>query len=158
MAFKAALKGAEITHTVVCGDNFMGSHTEEALSRIMDMLQDKPCDLFIAGPAFQAGRYGVACGNVYKAVKERLHIPVITSMNEENPGVEMFKRDVIIFKGGNGAVKMRQDVKAMAAFANKLLQGLPNESALAEGYFPRGCRHEKFLENIRENTAAYRGV
>ena len=33
MAFKAALKGAEITHTVVCGDNFMGSHTEEALSR-----------------------------------------------------------------------------------------------------------------------------
>lgn len=38
MAFKAALKGAEITHTVVCGDNFMGSHTEEALSRIMDML------------------------------------------------------------------------------------------------------------------------
>ena len=142
MAFKAALKGAEITHTVVCGDNFMGSHTEEALSRIMDMLQDKPCDLFIAGPAFQAGRYGVACGNVCKAVKERLHIPVITSMNEENPGVEMFKRDVIIFKGGNGAVKMRQDVKAMAAFANKLLQGLPNEGALAEGYFPRGCRHE----------------
>lgn len=158
MAFKAVLKGAEITHTVVCGDNFMGSHTEEALSRIMDMLQDKPCDLFIAGPAFQAGRYGVACGNVCKAVKERLHIPVITSMNEENPGVEMFKRDVIIFKGGNGAVKMRQDVKAMAAFANKLLQGLPNEGALAEGYFPRGCRHENFLENIRENTAAYRGV
>ena len=143
MAFKAALKGAEITHTVVCGDNFMGSHTEEALSRIMDMLQDKPCDLFIAGPAFQAGRYGVACGNVCKAVKERLHIPVITSMNEENPGVEMFKRDVIIFKGGNGAVKMRQDVKAMAAFANKLLQGLPNEGALAEGYFPPGLPARK---------------
>ena len=46
----------------------------------------------------------------------------------------------------------------MAAFANKLLRGLPNEGTLAEGYFPRGCRHEKFLENIRENTAAYRGV
>lgn len=74
MAFKAALKGAEITHTVVCGDNFMGSHTEEALSRIMDMLQDKPCDLFIAGPAFQAGRYGVACGNIriYTAARNRI--------------------------------------------------------------------------------------
>ncbi len=126
MAFKAALKGAEITHTVVCGDNFMGSHTEEALSRIMDMLQDKPCDLFIAGPAFQAGRYGVACGNVCKAVKERLHIPVITSMNEENPGVEMFKRDVIIFKGGNGAVKMRQDVKAMASLTTEISRHIPS--------------------------------
>jgi glycine reductase len=60
MAINAALKDAEVTHTVVCGDNFMGSNTEEALSRIMGFLEDKEMDLFIAGPAFQAGRYGVA--------------------------------------------------------------------------------------------------
>ena len=41
MAIKAALKDAEVTHTVVCGDNFMGSNTEEALRRINAMLKDK---------------------------------------------------------------------------------------------------------------------
>ena len=81
---------AEITHTIICGDNFMGSTTEEAVSRIMEMLEGKEIDLFLAGPAFQAGRYGVACGTICKAVKEKLGIPVVTSMNVENPGVEMF--------------------------------------------------------------------
>ena len=158
MAINSALKDAEVTHTVVCGDNFMGSNTEEALSRIMGFLEDKEMDLFIAGPAFQAGRYGVACGNVCKAVKEKFGVPVLTSMNGENPGADMFKKDVIIFKGGTGAVKMRQDVKVLTKFANKLLAGEPNLGCEAEGYFERGCRHEVFLEDIRENTAAYRGV
>ncbi len=158
MAINGALKDAEVTYTVVCGDNFMGSNTDEALRGIMDMLKDKEMDLFIAGPAFRAGRYGVACGYVCKAVEKEFGVPALTSMNEENPGVEMFKKDVIIFKGGSGAVKMRKDVKVLTAFVNKLLAGGINEGAEAEGYFVRGCRHEKFLEDIRENTAAYRGV
>ena len=29
-------------------------------------------DLFIAGPAFNAGRYGVACGAIAKVVQEEL--------------------------------------------------------------------------------------
>ena len=157
-AINAALEGAEVTHTIVCGDNFMGSNTDEAVSRIMEMLEGKECDLFIAGPAFQAGRYGVACGNICKAVHEKLSVPAVTSMNEENPGVEMFKKDMVIFKGGNGAVKMRKDVAAMCAYVNKVLAGEPTLGADAEGYFARGCRHELFLENKRENTAAYRGV
>lgn len=158
LAIQGALKDAQVTHTVICGDNFMGSNTQEAISRIVEMLKDKEMDLFIAGPAFQAGRYGVACGNICKAVEEHFGVPALTSMNEENPGVEMFKKEVIIFRGGKGAVKMRQDVKVMVDFANKLLSGGVNEGAVAEGYFPRGCRHEKFLEDKRENTAAYRGV
>lgn len=158
MAIQAALKDAEITHTVVCGDNYMGSNTEAAISEILEMLKDKEFDLFIAGPAFQAGRFGVACGNICKAVQKHFGVPAITSMNEENPGVEMFRQDVIIFRGGKGAVKMRQDVKVLTDYANKLLAGDRGGGALAEGYFPRGCRHEMFLEDTRENTAAYRGV
>ena len=42
LAFNAALKDAQITHTIVCGDNFMGSNTDEAVRRIMEMLKDKP--------------------------------------------------------------------------------------------------------------------
>lgn len=158
MAINAALKDAQVTHTIICGDNFMGSNTDEAVERILKLLEGVKFDMFIAGPAFQAGRYGVACGYICKAIEDKLGIPAVTSMNEENPGVEMFKQDVIIFKGGNGAVKMRKDVAAMVAYVNKVLAGEPSLGADIEGYFARGCRHERFLEDKRENTAAYRGV
>ena len=77
---------AQITHTIICGDNYMGSHTQDAVDAILKMLEDKEMDIFLAGPAFQAGRYGVACGTICKAVKERYHVPVVTSINVENPG------------------------------------------------------------------------
>lgn len=147
---------ATITHTVICGDNFMGSNTEEAVKMVLDLLKDKEFDIFIAGPAFQAGRYGVACGTICKAVKEAFNVPVITSMNVENPGVEMFKKDLHIFKGGHSAAKLRADVKAMASFANKLLSGEPTLSAEEEGFFERGIRAQVWRDD--QKTAARRGV
>ena len=147
---------AEITHTIICGDNFMGSNTEEAVKTILGFLDNVEFDIFVAGPAFQAGRYGVACGTISKAVKEKYGVPVLTSMNEENPGVEMFKKDIYIFKGGKSAAKMRDDVKVMAAFGNKLLKGEPTGPAETEGFFERGIRAQIWLDN--GPIAARRGV
>ncbi|KAF5040040.1 Betaine reductase complex component B subunit beta [anaerobic digester metagenome] len=147
---------AEVTHTVICGDNFMGSNTEEAVKIILGFLEDKEFDIFIAGPAFQAGRYGVACGTICKAVKERFNVPVITSMNVENPGVEMFKKDMYIFEGGKSAAKLRGDIKVIANFANKILKGEETGSADEEGFFPRGIRAQVWLKSGK--IAAQRGV
>jgi len=147
---------AEVTHTIVCGDNFIGSNTEEAVSIILGFLEDKDFDIFVAGPAFQAGRYGVACGTICKAVKEKFNVPVITSMNIENPGVEMFKKDMYIFVGGKSAAKLRNDVKVMTNFANKLLNGEKTGTAEEEGFFERGIRAQVWLES--GETAAERGV
>lgn len=133
---------AEVTHTIICGDNFMGSNTEEAIKRIISELKNIEFDIFFAGPAFQAGRYGVACGEICNAVKEEFNVPVITSMHIENPGVEMFKRDMYVFVGGHSAAKMRSDIKAMATFGNKLLKGEETLGAEVEGYYPRGIRHQ----------------
>lgn len=138
---------AEITHTVICGDNYMGSNTEDAVNTILNMLEDVEMDLFLAGPAFQAGRYGVACGTICKAVKEKYKVPAVTSMNEENPGVEMFKKDMYIMRGGNIAARMRKDVAAMTALANKLLNGETIDSAQEEGYFARGIRRQTWLKD-----------
>lgn len=138
---------AEITYTIICGDNYMGTNTEKAIETILGMLEGKEMDIFLAGPAFQAGRYGVACGTICKAVKEKFGVPVVTSMNVENPGVEMFKKDMYIMKGGNIASKMRQDVKAMVTVANKLLNGEPVKSAAEEGYFARGIRRQTWLSD-----------
>lgn len=140
---------AELTHTIICGDNFMGSNTEEALTIILGMLEDKEFDIFLAGPAFQAGRYGVACGTICKAVKEKFNVPVVTSMNVENPGVEMFKKEMYIMEGGNIAARMRKDVKAMVGLSNKILNGEDIGSAGEEKYFVRGIRHQTWLDDAK---------
>lgn len=138
---------AEITHTVICGDNYMGSNTEDAIMTILGLLEGKRFDIFLAGPAFQAGRYGSACGNICKAVKQKYNVPVITSMHVENPGVEMFKKDMYILKGGNSAGKMREDVANMCSLANKILNGETLAGPDTEGYYPRGVRHQVWRED-----------
>lgn len=146
------LLDAEVTHTVICGDNYMGSNTEEAVDTILGFLEDVDFDIFFAGPAFQAGRYGMACGEIGKAVKEKFDVPVISSMNIENPGVEVFKKDIYIFPGGHSAAKMRDDVQKMVDFGNKILNGEELLPADEEGYYKRGIRHQYFLE---DETPAY---
>ncbi len=136
----------KVTHTIICGDNYMGSNTEEAVNTILGFLEDKEFDIFFAGPAFRAGRYGVACGNIGKAVSEKFNVPVISSMNEENPGVEMFRKDIYIFKGGKSAAAMREDIKKMADFGKKIVKGETLLSAEEEGYFGRGLRRQVWLD------------
>ena len=65
MALRAALgEEAEIIATVICGDSYFNENTEEAKSRILAMVKKASPDVFIAGPAFNAGRYGVACASM----------------------------------------------------------------------------------------------
>ena len=126
---------AEITHTIICGDNYMGSHTETAVNEILEMLADKEFDLFLAGPAFQAGRYGVACGTICKAVKDRYHVPVLTSMIEENPGEEVGSAEEEGYFGrGIRRQVWRKDAKPaserMVEMLVKKLNGEPFETEL----------------------------
>lgn len=155
-ALQSMLSGEQVTFTVVCGDNFMGSHTQEAVDRILKLLEDRDFDLLVAGPAFQAGRYGFACGTICKAVHARFSVPVLTSMHEENPGVNMFKKDVIIFRGGKSAVKMRADTAVMASYISKMAAGETLPGAAEAGYYPRGIRHQAWRTD--EKSAAARGV
>lgn len=156
VALNNMLDDCEVTYTIVCGDNYIGENKEQAVKEILALIEDKEFDLFVAGPAFQAGRYGVACGMVCEAVEKAFNVPALTSMNAENPGVEMFRKKVKVFKGGNSAAKMRQDLDVLTAHANKLLKGETGDGAEKEGYFPRGVRHQVWLE--KPIPAAVRGV
>lgn len=156
LALDKYLNEVEVTHTIICGDNYMGSNQEEAVEYILKELENIEFDIFAAGPAFQAGRYGSACGVICKAVKEKFNVPVITSMHEENPGVDMFRNELIILKGGKSAAAMRKNMKKVAEYINKIVKGQPILSAEEEGYFGRGIRHQVWLEN--KNTAAERTV
>ena len=72
---------AEIVATIVCGDSYFNENLEKAKAEILEMVKGQSADLFIAGPAFNAGRYGVACGTVCDMIKEELGIPVVMAIN-----------------------------------------------------------------------------
>ncbi len=147
MALKGALGAdAEIVATVICGDSYFNENLEEATNEILKMVKEYDPDLFIAGPAFNAGRYGVACGSICKAVKENLDIPVISGMYPENPGAEMFKKDLHIIETANAATGMRQAIPAMAKLSLKLAKGEEIGPPAEENYIPRGIRKNVFKE------------
>ena len=149
MALKAAFKGeAEIVATVICGDSYFASNMDEASSKILAMIRDYKPDAFIAGPAFNAGRYGTACGAMCDVVSKELGIPVISGMYPENPGVEMYKKSAWIVQTPDSAAGMRKAVPAMAALALKLLKGEAVGRPSEEGYIERGIRKNMFYEKL----------
>ena len=101
---------AEVVATIICGDSYFNENLEKAQAEVLEMVKSQNPDMFIAGPAFNAGRYGVACGTIAKAVQDNLNIPVLTGMYVENPGADMFKKDVYIVATKNSAAGMRDAV------------------------------------------------
>ena len=148
MALAVALgDGAQIVGTVICGDSYFGENMETATDQVVELISKYQPDLVIAGPAFNAGRYGTACGAVCSAVAERLGVPVVSGMYPENPGVDMFRGKVYIVQTGDSAVGMRQAIPKMAALALKLAAG-EEVSPAADGYISRGIRENYFADEI----------
>ena len=85
LAFKMALQDeAEIVATFICGDNYFSEYGESIMQGVIARMGEYDPDIVIAGPAFNAGRYGPNCGALCKAVAEYLHIQAVTGMYEEN--------------------------------------------------------------------------
>ncbi len=136
----------EIVATVICGDSYFGDNLEKAKAELIEMIKENNPDLFVAGPAFNAGRYGVACGTMAKMVLEELNIPVITGMYKENPGVDMFKKDLYIIETEISAAKMKNAMDKIAVLAKKLVNKEDIGSPAAEGYIERDIRVNYFNE------------
>jgi glycine reductase len=144
---------AEITATIVCGDSYFNENLEAAKAQILAWVKEQNPDVFVAGPAFNAGRYGVACATVADAVQEELGIPAVTGMYIENPGADMFKDKVYIIATKNSAVGMRDAAPKIAKLALKLAKGEPVGASIEDGYMPNGIR-VNFFEKERGSTRA----
>ena len=143
VALQAAFgEDAEIVATVICGDNYFGSNLEKEdfIPGLLEMIKKYEPDAFIAGPAFNAGRYGVACGAICLAVRDELKIPVVTGMYEENPGVDMYRKDMEIIVTKNSAADMRRAAPIMAKLLMKKVNGEEVLGPSIEGYHERGIR------------------
>jgi len=152
-AIDTQIKNGEVEHTLICGDDFMNEHTEEALAQIDSLLEGIEFDMLIAGPAFFAGRYGTNCGRICKHIQERYQKTAVTSMYEENPGVELFRKEVYILRGGDAASAMQKDMPKLSRFADKILGGEKILWAQEEGYFPRGKRLQVTTGETADNRA-----
>ena len=153
--FETLMKNdCEVVGTVYCGDNYFAEHTEQAVEEGLALVKTLAPDIFIAGPAFNAGRYGISCGNMVSAVGKRLGIPTVTGMYPENPAVDIFRKDTYIIETGISAAGMREVGPKMASLALRLLKKEPIGSAAAEGYIPRDdIRNEEQPDN-----AAHRAI
>ena len=147
LALNNAWKGeAEIVKTIVCGDSYFAEHEKEAKEQILAWVKEINPDFFIAGPAFNAGRYGYACANVAIAVQE-MGIPVLTGMYQENPGAD-YKNQVLIVATKDSAAGMRQAAPTMAKLALKIMKGEKLGASCEDGYMPNGIR-VNFFEKER---------
>lgn len=153
LAFNQAWKGeAEIVKTVVCGDSYFAEHEADAKAQILDWVKAEKPDFFIAGPAFNAGRYGYACATICAAVQDELGIPVLTGMYEENPGADL-KNKVLMVATANSAAGMRKAAPAMAKLALKLMKGEKIGASCEEGYMPNGIRKNFFEKKVGAERA-----
>jgi glycine reductase len=137
---------AEIVATVVCGDSYFGENIDDATAAVLEMIKKHKPDVVITGPAFNAGRYGVAAGAVAKAVTEELGVPTVSGMYTENPGADMFKKYTYMIETRNSAVGMKDALAKIAPLALKLANGETIGNGEEEGYLERGYRVNTFME------------
>jgi glycine reductase complex component B subunit gamma len=144
----------EVVVTIVGGDTYVAEHESSAASAIVDMLREHRVDVLVAGPAFNAGRYGLACGVACTAAQRDVGIRAVTAMHPDNPAVDTHRRNVYILPTGTSAADMRRALAALADFAVKLGDAQRIGSAEQEGYLPRGFRRNEHVDR----TAAERVI
>jgi glycine reductase len=139
----------QIIGTIAAGDNFMAENLEAGVDAVLALLDthlaaapDQP-KLLLAGPAFNAGRYGMACAAVCMAVQERLGIPAVTALHPENPAVDNYRRQVTIVRAASNVMGMQDAVDGMMRVGMKLVRGEPIVAA-ADGTLLRGLRQNYF--------------
>ena len=141
------LEGAgEVVRTIICGDNYFNENKEKALADILAALKETSPQILVAGPAFNAGRYGMACADIAVAAAKELNIPVVTGMYAENPGLDVCRESAYVVSTSDSAAGMSKALPLMAKLVTKLACGEEIDSPKAMGYFPRGMRKTVFTE------------
>jgi glycine reductase len=143
----------EVVATLICGDNYFSEKTEEALKELLKWTADLKPDLLIAGPAFNAGRYGIACGEICKRIGDKLRVPAVTGMYPENPAVGLYKKHVYIIETTQNASGMDKAISKMISLGLKLARGEPVGRALEEGCIPRGIKRNILSSKLASQRA-----
>lgn len=142
----------DVVSTFVCGDDYFNEHVEEAEGAVREWLEQTQPDLVVAGPAFAAGRYGVACSHVCR-IAEDLGAPAVTGLHPENPGRLVYARAYAV-PAPRTAAGMKDTLEAMLKLGRRIVAGGELGPAEVDGYLPRRLRRPGY----REKPGAERAV
>jgi glycine reductase complex component B subunit gamma len=132
-----ALRGHGVEYaTIVCGDNYFHEAEAAALQAIGTALDEFRPDIFLAGPAFNAGRYGIACAKVCSWARDYYRIPAITGMHDNNPGTTEIGRHVFVVQTGASAASMPESLKRFAQLIEALIA---KDDAAVENFRAEYC-------------------
>jgi glycine reductase complex component B subunit gamma len=134
----------EVVATVYCGDNYFAEQQEKVIEELLARLAEYKPDLLIAGPAFESGRYGLACGAVCQAAQQRLGIVAVAGMDEDNVGASLNRKNIYIINSGITIARMVPTLQRMAALGMKLVRRETIGKPENEGYLPRGIKRNEF--------------
>lgn len=151
LAFSNSVENIDLLGTIICGDNFFNENEDEVLKFLDKVYSDVKPDLVIAGPAFNAGRYGMACAGIAKYFSER-EIDVVTGMFEENPGLEESRGISYVVKTGNSAATMKKAMDSMIKLVNKLINDEEVKPNI-DNYFVQGIRKTILVDKIGSERA-----
>jgi glycine reductase len=136
----------EIAATVVAGDNYIAEHLDGAVDEVVKLIAEQhaaaPIDLLLAGPAFNAGRYGMACAAICTAVEQQLGIPSLTALYPDNAAVDVYRRQVTIVATAADVMGMQAALAALASTGMKRAAGDP--VGPADQVLSRGLRSNYF--------------
>ena len=132
--------GARIMRTLVCGDNAFHADAAVNLEAALGAIADAEPDLVLAGPAFNAGRYGLACAAVAAGARERLWIPAVIGLFPDAPAVDVYRSRVVMVATADSAAGMRPALESMARVGLRLARARDLLPAADDGRIPMGYR------------------
>lgn len=149
---------AEVAPTLYFGDNRFHERPDEAKAALLRELAAAAPDVVVLGPAFQAGRYGLACVEVGHAAAVELGCPCVTAMHPDNPAVNAYREHheprLFLLPTAETAAGMGRALDDLGRFVLKLLRGETMGAAADEGYLSRGIR----LQERAGRTGAERAL
>ena len=143
---------AAVVATLIGGDNYCSTQPDRARAAVREALETWRPDVVVAGPAFNAGRYGMACGEVCRQAA-MLDIPAVTAMYAENPALAMYGKGLYVLPTEELAVSMPRILPRLAAFALRLGRRHPIGPVIEEGYLARGIRRDVVLDETASERA-----
>ncbi len=133
----------EVVATLYCGDNHFTEHQDTAIHELLGYAGEYKPDLLIAGPAFESGRYGVACGAVCQAAQQKLGVATVAGMDEDNVGASLYRKNIYIVNSGPIIARMVPTLQRMAVLGLKLARSEAISKPDEEGYLPRGVKRNE---------------
>ncbi len=142
-----------VVETIIAGDNLFVEEEDDSIAKVLEVLERVKPDLVVAGPAFDAGRYGMACALICQAARG-MGIAAVTAMVDDNAGVLASGRDIYVVPTNDNPAEMAAIIDRMIGLGLKLASGDAISHADADDYIPHGFRREV----IRDRPGAERAV